>query len=465
MRLEKLVFCIVTVCAASCNKSQDRQTESLIAVPKNAEGIAWAAATDLNQDHGNHGDWLIGYGDSSLIKSMPESLSAEARVLDGRLWSYGAYDQESLEQISEPEPVRRYEGYHNYEALTAELQRLASEFPELVRLESAGRSVQGRELWYLVISDNAGIQEPEPKFIYHANMHGDEVVGRELMIYFARYLLAGYGSDQRITQILNNSQLFIMPSMNPDGFERGTRANALGYDLNRNFPDRFQSTSDTPGSRQIEVQHMMKLAADNHFIFGMNWHGGEICFNLPWGNIRNDRSQNRHGDDAFFNPIGREFTELNRPMYANHQQSFEHGLTYGYEWYPVNGGINDWFNFFRRSLHAVVELSVTKWPESRYLEGFWNDNKEAMITYLWRGLRGVHLEVRDPDGQIIVEPTINISSSPGRPIKFDNGFIDRLAPEGTHHVRIDADGYSSAEIDVAATYLDGSRTVVILNPE
>jgi hypothetical protein len=68
------------------------------------------------------------------------------------------------------------EDYHNYIELTAFLQNIADNYPEITRLESIGQSVQGRELWVIEISDNPGINEIEPEFKYVANMHGDETI-------------------------------------------------------------------------------------------------------------------------------------------------------------------------------------------------------------------------------------------------------------------------------------------------
>src|SRR5690606_15469693 len=129
-------------------------------------------------------------------------------------------------------PENRYEGYHNYEELTALLKDLTDRYADLATLHTAGKSVNGRELWYVKLSDNAAEDEDEPKVLYIANMHGDEVVGRELMLYLIEHLLTSYGSDDRITKMLDHSQIFIMPSMNPDGFELGRRRNASGSDLN-----------------------------------------------------------------------------------------------------------------------------------------------------------------------------------------------------------------------------------------
>ena len=81
-----------------------------------------------------------------------------------------------------------------------------------------------------------------------ANMHGNEPVGRELMLALARYLLQNNGRDPRVTSIVEKLDIHIMPSLNPDGFENATKGVCSGYhigtgrhngnlvDLNRAFP-------------------------------------------------------------------------------------------------------------------------------------------------------------------------------------------------------------------------------------
>ncbi len=409
-----------------------------------------------------HPVYAVGYVEEETLNRLPRTIRDQVSFLNERAWATGDFDREALMPTSDPDPNAMYEGYHNYDQLSKELERLSQKYPDKIRLETAGKSVKGRELWYVVVSDRVHENEHEPKFIFHANMHGDEVVGRELMIYFIRYLMEKYGSDSRITQLVDNSEIFVMPSMNPDGFENASRGNARGRDLNRDLPDRFTLPNDTPEGHEIEVQRIMKLAQDNHFVLGMNWHGGEICFNLPWGNISNANPEDKYWDDAMFYPIGREYTQFNKTMYQNHQDNFDHGLTYGYEWYPVNGGINDWFNYFRRSIHAVVELSTNKWPDSSTLDNYWNDNREAMITYLWRGLRGVHLEIRDEAGALVLKPTIAIASAPKRQMPFDSGYVHRLSSDGLQSVTITAEGFAIKRVEIEASYFSGKYEKVTL---
>lgn len=110
--------------------------------------------------------------------------------------------------------------YHNYNELNELFGKLEDAFPNLARVYSVGKSVKGRNLLAIEINGNVQKIAPmTPKFKYVANMHGDETVGRELTIYLAQYLLYNYGKDPRITAIVNKTDIFLMPSMNPDGFE------------------------------------------------------------------------------------------------------------------------------------------------------------------------------------------------------------------------------------------------------
>ena len=88
-----------------------------------------------------------------------------------------------------------------------------------------------------------------------------------------------------MTSLLDNIDLHVMPSMNPDGFERKTRHNAHGRDLNRAFPtwaERSESRAARKSGREPEVSAVMDWVEDNPFVLSINFHDGAVVANYPW---------------------------------------------------------------------------------------------------------------------------------------------------------------------------------------
>lgn len=135
---------------------------------------------------------------------------------NGYKLSQSANEQSQLSQDSDYVT----NSYTHYEDLQQLLHSLEQKYPHLARVFSIGKSVEGRDLLVLQISENVSRRNPlEPMVKYVANMHGDEAVGRELLIIFGQYLLDQYGKNDRITRLVNETDIYLMPSMNPDGFE------------------------------------------------------------------------------------------------------------------------------------------------------------------------------------------------------------------------------------------------------
>lgn len=149
------------------------------------------------------------------------------------------------QRIGTKSPADTTRDYHTYETMVAELQAIAAAHPGLCHLYNVGPTVQNRALWFMKISDNVDVQEDELEFKYIASMHGNEVVGKEMCMYLINYLVDNYGTDPVVTDLVNESEIWIMPSMNPDGTANGSRDNANGVDLNRDFPDRVVDPINT----------------------------------------------------------------------------------------------------------------------------------------------------------------------------------------------------------------------------
>ena len=95
--------------------------------------------------------------------------------------------------------------------------------PDVTRLYTLSEpSVQGVPLYVLEFSDKPGHHEvTEPEMKYIANMHGNEVLGRELLLHLAHHICSSYlAGDQEIQQLVHSTRIHLLPSMNPDGWQR-----------------------------------------------------------------------------------------------------------------------------------------------------------------------------------------------------------------------------------------------------
>lgn len=107
--------------------------------------------------------------------------------------------------------------YYTYEGITELCRQLAREYPDLVTMESAGKSYQGRDIIALTISDKK-VQNPDykPGFYIDGNIHSNEIQGTEIALYTAWYLCEMYDENKFINQLLKDKTFYILPTINPD---------------------------------------------------------------------------------------------------------------------------------------------------------------------------------------------------------------------------------------------------------
>ena len=212
--------------------------------------------------------------------------------------------------------------YHHYQDVDSLLHSYEKRFPNLAKVGSIGKSGEGRELYYIQISDNVTTTEPgEPWFKYVGNIHGNEAVGRELIVYLIQYLLENYETDARVKKLVDNTNIFLMPSANPDGFEAARlgvtgattwsaddscvgvlgRPNANKVDLNRNFPDQFREFAND--EIQPETQALISWIEGNKFVLSANLHGGCVVASYPFDDSKRHPQGHVYSaspDDAIF---------------------------------------------------------------------------------------------------------------------------------------------------------------------
>ncbi len=123
-------------------------------------------------------------------------------------------------QVMADEAEHPARGYHNYSALTKALSDLVNRNDRISHLSSIGKTLSGKDIWMLQISGQKGPQPQEKQALFICgNIEADHVIGSEVAMGIAEYLISGYGQDKEVTEILDQRTFYILPRLNPDGAE------------------------------------------------------------------------------------------------------------------------------------------------------------------------------------------------------------------------------------------------------
>ncbi len=385
-----------------------------------------------------------------VVKSLIDSGSVEIdHVTSEGFEIYGAkglskyLDAENIPYINTKIlKFKSLAGYPTSAQVAQKLYALAAKYPNIMKLTSIGKSSQGKELLVMKISDNVGADEVEPEFKYISSMHGDEITGRELTVSLIEEIGEKYGSDSEITNLVNNTEIFIMPSMNPDGSDLKQRGNARGKDLNRNFPDMTRDTQSNPAGREIENQAVMKFQSERNFSLSANFHGGTIVANYPW-----DSKYDLHPLDSFIKELSQGYSDLNPEMRSSTE--FSGGITNGAAWYVVRGGMQDWSYVWHNDLQITVELSHDKWPSYSEIPGFYKSNRDSMVYFMNQVHRGAGVKFDRPgiEGVVDIKQVSPIAQNLGS-FAFKGSEFYKVMPEGEYIFTVKQKNAASIDVNV-----------------
>ena len=117
----------------------------------------------------------------------------------------------------EPKVEVSWNRYNTYDGVVDIMQRIAKAYPNLTRLESIGKSVEGRDIWLLAVSDfKTGDPNRKPAMYIDGNIHSNEIQGAEFSLYTAWYLTEMFDELDFIEELLKDKTFYIVPTINPD---------------------------------------------------------------------------------------------------------------------------------------------------------------------------------------------------------------------------------------------------------
>ncbi len=254
-------------------------------------------------------------------------------------------------------------GYFRYDEMIMHLDSMVNSYPNLISAKTPITSTlthDGNPVYFLRISDNPNVDEDEPEALYTSLHHAREPGSLSQNIFFMWYLLENYDTDPEIKYLLDNTELYFIPCVNPDGYKYNEVTNpgggglwrknrrdngngTFGVDLNRNYGyawafDDFGSSPSSSSdvyrgpfaSSEPETQNVMALCQDHQFRIALNYHTYGNLLIHPWG--YSDTPTDVQETYAAFAEL---LTEENNYFFGTGSQ------TVGY---TVNGVSDDWMH-------------------------------------------------------------------------------------------------------------------------
>ncbi|XP_067277860.1 probable carboxypeptidase X1 [Pseudorasbora parva] len=379
--------------------------------------------------------------------------------------------------------------HHNYNEMRKLMKSVNDECPNITRIYTIGRSYTGLKLYVMEISDNPGKHElGEPEFRYVAGMHGNEVLGRELLLNLMQYICREYNrGNQRVIQLVKDIRIHLLPSMNPDGYEtayeKGSelagwalgRYSFEGIDMNHNFPDlnniMWDAQELATDKRRVsnhyipmpeyytstealvapETRAVISWMQDIPFVLSANLHGGELVVTYPFDCTRDwiPHQDTPTADNDFFRWLATVYASTNLVM-ANpdrricHSEDFlqHNNIINGADWHTVPGSMNDFSYLHTNCFEITVELSCDKFPHASELPIEWENNKESLLLYMEQVHRGIKGIIRDKDTKAgIANAIIKVDGLDHDIRSALDGDYWRLLNPGEYKITVWAEGY------------------------
>lgn len=289
--------------------------------------------------------------------------------------------------------------HHSYSEMVALMKSVNGECPNITNVYSLGRSSKGLDIMAMVISGNPTEHEiGEPELRFTAGLHGNEAVGREMILLLMQYLCKEYKDrNPRAQRLVEGIRIHLVPSLNPDGhmeaFEAGSELSGWttghftddGFDIFQNFPDLNSILWDaedkgmvpkltpnhhvpipggfeTNSSVAVETKAIISWMKSHPFVLGANFQGGETIVAYPYDSLRlnkpaesqkpHSRKKRQYEEEAFdVTEWGRGYQEepeedwRGRGYSDPEEERRGHGYNQGYDHgYDRNQGYEHGYN-------------------------------------------------------------------------------------------------------------------------
>ena len=265
--------------------------------------------------------------------------------------------------------------YHTYGEIVEYMEQLQADNPDIAKVYNIGFSVEGRQILAIKISDNPAVDEDEAGILFVGGHHASEWISNEVPYYLAGYLVENYDEDSYIRALIDDSEIWIVPLLNPDGYvysrdpdgDRLWRKNrrdngdgTFGVDINRNYSYHWGeepgSSGDTSSWQyrgpesfsEPETRALRDLILNNDFQILLTYHNYGQLISYPWG-----YTDEPSPDEALLNTMAHEMSDLIKAVHGTHYEVVEDAAT---QHHYVSGDLKDWAYGTRGVLPFTIEL-------------------------------------------------------------------------------------------------------------
>ncbi len=347
--------------------------------------------------------------------------------------------------------------YKNPQEIEDFLREVHAAHPDITEIKSIGKSLEGRDIWAIKISDNVRADEMEPAILVNAMHHAREVMTPEITTDMVSYLTSNYGTLPEVTRWVNETEIWVVPMFNVDGNNKMWSGDSMwrkntreghGVDLNRNYPygwDSCKGSSASTGAQDYrgtapasepETQAMMNLVASIKPVFDISYHSYSEIVIYPYG-CRPNRTPAEEAVEAVGAEIGKKI-------------DYKPGTAWELL-YNADGGDIDWMYTAHQVIPFVIEVNGT-W------DGFHPNYKKMRDKTVLRNRPGwqhlfTRLEGPSLQGHVTGKAFDTIRISKAGDAKVAQTY--KINPDGSFYVILKAGNY-----DVS---FEGSRSKKIEN--
>ncbi len=346
--------------------------------------------------------------------------------------------------------------YPSLDDIYASIDAVVAAHPDICRKVTIGTSVQSRPIVAVVVSDNVDTEEIEPEMRIHGAIHGDEKTAAMTTLNYLEVLTDSYATSPMCEYIVNNTESWIIPVLNPDGYFHDQRSNANGVDLNRNLSYMWTGSGggsapfcepETAALRDLTMQSWPAVENFiNPFTGGLSLHGGAACINTVWNYTGNPLPE----DSGVVHQQAIDYASV-PGIVSYFSGSF--WIAYpGWSWYQTHGDVNDWSYGECGTIDHTIEVHDDKqasdWP------GVANAHYMAILEFFTNSTYGIWGTVTNTSGDPL-DALLSISIHDGtdsESLRFCRtdvtlgDYHKTLLPD-TYDVMVTVDGYTSQSVE------------------